>query len=476
MNPRYRLGSVAVLCTLGALACTDETSPGGGSGGSSGSAMGGTTTGGAAPSGGASGVANGGTATGGSAGGSGASGSANGGTTTGGSDGGGVSGSGGAPGGGSGGTASGGTATGGTATGGTAAGGESGTAGNGGSAGSAGSGGSSGSGTGGSGGSGGGASGKSGLPVPPGASNVPRPSGTPQNLTVVDWAGFKSAVSYTFDDSLTSQTQNYATLNATGVRMTFYIVSGNNAMSAVWSMAARDGHEIANHTAHHCHDNGTGCSWGAYAGSLANELTQCTTHITQTFGVNGVYTMAAPFGDPGWATAAPAQFFINRGVAGGQIAPNDNTNPFSLPCHVAGMNETAASGFNPTIDSSRNAGRWQILLLHSLGGDGGYNPVMTSEVVASINHAKSFGDVWLDTVVNIGAYWRAQKVLSTVTPTTSGADRTWTWTLPAHFPPGKYLRVRVDGGTLKQGGTALTWDGHGYYEIALDAGSVTLSP
>jgi hypothetical protein len=63
-----------------------------------------------------------------------------------------------------------------------------------------------------------------------------------------------------------------------------------------------------------------------------------------------------------------------------------------------------------------------------------------------------------------------------VTPTTSGSDTTWTWTLPAHFPPGRYLRVKVDGGTLKQGGGALTWDDHGYYEIALDAGSVTLSP
>ncbi|XYI04306.1 hypothetical protein ACMHYB_07005 [Sorangium sp. So ce1128] len=70
----------------------------------------------------------------------------------------------------------------------------------------------------------------------------------------------------------------------------------------------------------------------------------------------------------------------------------------------------------------------------------------------------------------------AQKALSSVTPTTSGSDRTWRWTLPAHFPPGKYLRVKVDGGTLKQGGRTLQWNDHGYYEIALDEGSVTLSP
>ena len=34
----------------------------------------------------------------------------------------------------------------------------------------------------------------------------------------------------------------------------------------------------------------------------------------------------------------------------------------------------------------------------------------------------------------------------------------------------------VDGGTPSQGGTPLAWDPHGYYEVALDAGSLTLSP
>jgi hypothetical protein len=46
----------------------------------------------------------------------------------------------------------------------------------------------------------------------------------------------------------------------------------------------------------------------------------------------------------------------------------------------------------------------------------------------------------------------------------------------AHFPPGRFLRVTVPGGKLMQGGTELPWDDHGYYEVVLDAGSVTLSP
>ena len=47
---------------------------------------------------------------------------------------------------------------------------------------------------------------------------------------------------------------------------------------------------------------------------------------------------------------------------------------------------------------------------------------------------------------------------------------------PAHFPPGKYLRVTVSGGTLTQAGSTLAWDDHGFYEVSLDAGTLTLSP
>ena len=44
--------------------------------------------------------------------------------------------------------------------------------------------------------------------------------------------------------------------------------------------------------------------------------------------------------------------------------------------------------------------------------------------------------------------------------------------LSPHFPGGRVLRVTVEGGTLSQGGRALAWDPHRYYEVSLDAGSL----
>ena len=55
----------------------------------------------------------------------------------------------------------------------------------------------------------------------------------------------------------------------------------------------------------------------------------------------------------------------------------------------------------------------------------------------------------------------------------------WTWDVADFsdpFPPGKFLRVTTDGGTLKQGDKTLTWNDHGYYEVSLDAGTLTPSP
>ena len=92
------------------------------------------------------------------------------------------------------------------------------------------------------------------LPQPPGG-GVPRPSGTPGNLTVLDWAGFKGAASYSFDDAQPSHIEHYAALQAAGVPLTFYLNSSATSASgydSTWTRAANDGHELGNHTVHHC--------------------------------------------------------------------------------------------------------------------------------------------------------------------------------------------------------------------------------
>jgi peptidoglycan/xylan/chitin deacetylase (PgdA/CDA1 family) len=298
---------------------------------------------------------------------------------------------------------------------------------------------------------------------------------------VLPWAGFKAAVSWTFDDSQPSQIDHYAELQAVGVPVTFYISTGNSteaSYDATWSRAVSDGHEIGNHTVHHCHADLTGCSFGTPLTTLADELDQASTYIAQHYAAQGgAWTAASPFGDTGYDATDQTRFLVNRGVPGGMISANGNTDPFNLPIHLAAQGETAAS-FNSASDAAHTAGQWLIFLVHSITPTSAswYNPVAITDVTAAMGYDRALADVWTDTVVAIAAYWRAQKLVSGVTPTTNGSSKTWSWTLPAHFPPGKYLRVKVDGGTLTQGTTPLAWDDHGYYEVALDAGTLTLSP
>ena len=311
----------------------------------------------------------------------------------------------------------------------------------------------------------GGVTGLSTLPVPPGGADIPQPKGPAGGLTVLNWAGFRAAISFTFDDANSSQIDRYDQLSALGVPFTFYLITGKpEASDATWARAIADGHELGNHTHGH-----------SMTASGA-DVDAATDFIERTFGVD-VWTMAAPFGEPTFAGLARTRFLINRGVGNGLMGANDDTDPFRLSCYIPPAG-AAASLIDEQIDTARAAGKWRIVLVHGFNGgsDQPYQALDIEEFTSSVRHAQSLGDLWLDSVVNVGAYWRGQKAFSGATPTESGADRVWQWTLPAHFPPGRFLRVTVEGGTLKQGGAALEWDPHGYYEVALDVGSLTLSP
>jgi hypothetical protein len=305
----------------------------------------------------------------------------------------------------------------------------------------------------------------SGLPLPPGAGGMAKPSGTPSTITVLNWAGFKGAVSYTLDDDNSSQISNYSMLQAQGIPYTFYLWGNKmEASNAVWAQAVKDGSEIGNHT------------WSHSSSGTTSDINQDTTFIVQHLSVTP-YTMAAPNGASVYTQLANGLFMINRGVADAIVKPNDNTDRFTLPCYIPATG-APASAFNSEVDSAQSAGGWRVILVHGFTGgtDGAYQPVGIADYLAGIQHTKSLGNMWIGTVVDVGAYWLGQKAFGSATTTTSGSNKTWTWTKPSNFPPGKYLRVTVAGGTLTQGGQALPWNDHGYYEIALDAGSVTLGP
>lgn len=234
------------------------------------------------------------------------------------------------------------------------------------------------------------ASGASGLPTPAGSGGVAKPSGAVGGLRVLSWAGFAAATSWTFDDSQPSQIAHYAELEAAGVPMTFYISTANSAedgYDATWTQAVKDGHEIGNHTVHHCQASLTGCSFGAAptGDTIASELDQCTAYIPQHTGQSDVWTGASPFGDTGYDSTAASRFLVYRGVISGMVGASDGTGPTNLPIHLAASGETAAM-FDAAIDATEAAGKWLIILVHTITPTTAnwYNPVAITDVTASM--------------------------------------------------------------------------------------------
>ena len=247
-----------------------------------------------------------------------------------------------------------------------------------------------------------------------------------------------------------------------------------------------DGHELGNHTKSHA-QTGT-------EATLAADTAAAETFIQNTFGVTA-YSLAAPYGTTTYAQVAVGNSLTNR-TAGdnGAIAPTDNpaatdsgtgqAHQYSLPCIIPAQCASSSAISTPLINAV-NAGKWEINLVHGFSSaancaptDGAYQPVDINQYTAAVTALKALGNAWIDTVVNVSAYWIAGYYFSKLTPTTSGTDKTWTWKtsdFSTPFPPGHYLRVTTNGGTLKQGSTVLQWDDHGYYEVSLDAGTLTLS-
>ncbi|HYP87466.1 MAG TPA: polysaccharide deacetylase family protein [Polyangiaceae bacterium] len=294
------------------------------------------------------------------------------------------------------------------------------------------------------------------LTLAPTTTGVAQPAGAAGGLKVLDWAGFKGAASFTFDDNTASQMPNYAALKATGGHMTWFVVSGwlnGSADVAKYKATVADGQEMANHTNMH------------QSSGSASDLQQAQDFIKSSFGVQS-NSMAAPNCADAWSSVAPSVLFQNRGPCGKGIAtvsPRDNTSPFKLPAYLPDAGESSSS-----MSGSITAGKWRIFVIHGFDSQGGtYQPVPIANVTGTMSKAVSDG-YWVEGITNVGAYWQGQKLIPESSTTSA------TWTLPAKFPPNMCVRITTSGGTVTQKGQTIAWDPHGYYQISLDAGEVTV--
>lgn len=306
------------------------------------------------------------------------------------------------------------------------------------------------------------------LSLKPSTTGVAKPSGAAGGLKVLDWAGFKGAVSYTFDDNNPSQVSQYSKLKATGAHFTFFVIA-SKVSAGSFKPFMTDGQEIANHSNTHPGDTS----------NAANEIKTAQTSITSNFGAAPI-SMAAPNCAAGWQAGGKGVVFFNRGDCGANVAtisPRDNTNAFNIPAFLPDAstgpkpsdgNLISADASTQQLKGAHVAGKWRIFVIHGFDTQNGtYHPLDIGSVTTAMSDGVSNG-FWMETMSNVGAYWQGQKLIS------ASATTSATWTLPDQFPKNMCLRITTTGGTVTQKGETIPWDDHGYYEISLDAGEVTV--
>ena len=319
----------------------------------------------------------------------------------------------------------------------------------------------------------------SGLPVPAALlANPLLPAG--EDLAVLDWAGFEASATYSYDDGQPSHIAHWEALKETGVPMTWYLMTNSNwpaGYDATWKDALANGHELGNHT--HTHNNLV-----KYADSAAivADLDSCETYLRDRLGQEGTPSFAYPFGETGWkehfdknadgSARDASRFLFARTVQNGRIGPRATIDPLFLPIFgVTGSHREA--DFIRELDAALAAKSWTIFMYHSiLPGDNWYAGVPLEDVLGSLDHARRGQKMWLDTVLSIASYWYAARLVRSLEPVDNADGQSWTWPLPAAFPGGRYLRVSIPQGSLWQGGRELAKHEAGFYEIALDEGTL----
>jgi hypothetical protein len=104
------------------------------------------------------------------------------------------------------------------------------------------------------------------------------------------------------------------------------------------------------------------------------------------------------------ATANASCFPSKRGVANTLVGPSGG---LTLGCDIPAAGGRRAE---PGAQTGRahTAGKCRVVLVRSFSGGSGsaYQPVVFKTFSASARASKALGDVWIDSVLDIGAYWR----------------------------------------------------------------------
>jgi len=224
--------------------------------------------------------------------------------------------------------------------------------------------------------------------------------------------GAKAAVVLTYDDALDSQLDHaIPTLDAAGLKGTFFLANVKEADVERWRTVAKGGHELANHTIFHpcTHDvypaDPRYVSEAYTVTSMLREIAQQNVLLRALDGKDG-HGFATPCGQ----SLAGGKDYLEdlrkaatvtyvRGVADTPADAHANVaqaDPMHVPARGFGEGATAEKMIAYAREAEQGGG-WAVFLFHGIGGD--YQAVPDAEHRAFVTWlAQHRSEIWVTTL------------------------------------------------------------------------------
>lgn len=283
-------------------------------------------------------------------------------------------------------------------------------------------------------------------------------------VTTVPWNGYTGAASFTYDDARTSQLPNLIPqLDAMGVKGTFFMTYGAGgdlaSRKADWIKAAKNGHELANHT--YDHQN---------VGAGNTSVAKMAADLRGFDPVVEAVTFAYPNCAVGGESVVSSESFIGRGCGGASYAwGSQPSNWMNIQGLILSNNNIQPAV--TALNSAKTNNTWVTMIVHDVKANPDQYSLTVDNNKTMVQQALT-NRMWIATYQEVAAYYRAHFTMDAATATTTSKGWNLKWTSPhAKMPKKVVLRVKLDTKVftdsivVSQGDVALPRQSDGTYLV-----------
>ncbi|MCI9845599.1 polysaccharide deacetylase family protein [Flavobacterium pectinovorum] len=235
-----------------------------------------------------------------------------------------------------------------------------------------------------------------------------------------DWNGKKCAIVLTYDDALNIHLDKVIPmLNSYKFKGTFYLIGSSPVVSQrieEWRTAAKQGHELGNHTLNHpCDGSLPGRDFvtsetdlSKYTIARAVNETRITNTLLKAIDGKSERTFAYPCGDLTIKDTLFYNFLKNDFVAARGVAPGylnrkevdfSNVNSFF-------QNGSTAEQMIAQVEEAEKMGSFIVFMFHGVGGEHSLNIDLEEHQKLLEYLKKRKKDIWVATMVDVAKYIR----------------------------------------------------------------------